>query len=523
MQTFARRWLAPLAALFLGAGCSSDPLSTDAVAVDDCTPAGERIGRSDDGLPTTEAIFSTIEDLVAIGYRRSGTPEGYRAAAYVRCQFEAIGLQDVGYERSRTWGWQVDDHGLWVGGEAIDSFPVAHSFVVPGEPSTFSTGPDGIEAELVDIGTGGTFSTIGKDLEGKLVLFDLTFDLPNLALLAFGEFLWDPDITIVSPPDTLFAANPFITNIISAVELAMEAGALGVVGVLSDYFDSKFYYNEFYRALDMTIPGVWVTRDEGARIRAMMAEADGPTTARLFMEGRRDDVEARSVIGFLPGRSQDTIQVQSHHDSTWDGATQDASGVAVLLAMAEYFAAQPAESREKTLMFTTFDTHFTGYQAHQDFIEKYVTDNRTPYKLVANVTVEHIAMQGVNRDGALELTGLVEPRGIMQNVSLPLRLNIIDAVVRNDLRRTVVMSANRVDMAGGLAGGEGIPTDASFAYVAGVPTVSLIAGPLYLYDKADTIDKVAVDELLPVSRAFVEIIEAIDATPSHRIGGPPLL
>ena len=36
----------------------------------------------------------------------------------------------------------------------------------------------------------------------------------------------------------------------------------------------------------------------------------------------------------------------------------------------------------------------------------------------------------------------------------------------------------------------GIPTDASFVLLAGVPIVSLIAGPMYMYDDADTMDKV---------------------------------
>lgn len=507
--------------LLLLGGCSDSGSSTE-VATSDCTPAGERLGYETDGMPRTEAIFSTIQDMVDIGYRRSGTPEVYQAAAYVRCQFEALGMVDVGYERAETWMWEADRHDLEVAGESIDSFPMAHSFVTPDAPSEFSTGPDGLQAEIVDIGSAGNLDMAGVDLEGKIALFDLTFDIPNAVLLAMGEFLWDPGLTIVQPLDTIFGSNPYISNISSAVEAAKEAGAAGVVGVLVDYFDSKYYYNEFYRALDITMPGLWVTAAEGERIRSLMAD-EAPTMARLDLEGRRELVEARSVIGVLPGKSRETIHIQSHHDSTWDGAVQDGSGVAVLLAMAEYFAQQPVESREKSLMFTTFDTHFTGYQAHQAFVEKYVTEQATPYELVANVTVEHIAKQAVNNDGALELTGLVEPRGIMQNLSLALRLRLINEVIEHDLRRTVVMSANRTNLVAGLLGSEGLPTDASFMYTSGVPTVSLIAGPLYLYDRADTIDKVAVDELLPMSRAMRDLVEAIDDTPAGQIGGPPLL
>ena len=38
------------------------------------------------------------------------------------------------------------------------------------------------------------------------------------------------------------------------------------VGVLTDYYDSNRYYNELYRALNVSIPGMWVTKAEGARV-----------------------------------------------------------------------------------------------------------------------------------------------------------------------------------------------------------------------------------------------------------------
>ena len=54
--------------------------------------------------------------------------------------------------------------------------------------------------------------------------------------------------------------------------------------------------------------------------------------------------------------------------------------------------------------------------------------------------------------------------------------------------------------------------------VAGIPTASLIAGPNYLYDEADTLDKIAKDQLVPVTKFFAELVEAMDATPSALIG-----
>lgn len=56
----------------------------------------------------------------------------------------------------------------------------------------------------------------------------------------------------------------------------------------------------------------------------------------------------------------------------------------------------------------------------------------------------------------------------------------------------------------------------------GVPTASLISGPLYLYDEADTLDKIDRAQLVPVTRAFIDIIDAVDATPSFLLGLLPV-
>lgn len=476
----------------------------------DCPPDAGSEAR---GMPDEDRIFSWIEYLVGIGYRRTGTEEGEMAAAYVKCQFEKLGLADVHYETATSWNWQVTDSSLSLEGEPIDSYPTAHTFVTPGEPSEFSTGPDGLTAEIVDVGLGTPVEMALQDVQGKIVLFDLKFLLPPAGFGAFMEFLWDPGLTIVEP--SFFVGNPFITSYETVAEAAMEAGAAGFVGVLADYFDSNKYHNEFYRRTEVTIPGFWVTRKDGARMREMMANADGAPTATLHMHGSREEAVARTVVGFLHGKSKDTIMVQSHHDSVFYGAVEDGSGTAAVLAQAQYFASQPPGSREKTLMFATFDSHFTGYQAHREFVRKYVTAKETPYNIVANVTLEHIGKQGTTGDdGQLEVTDLPEIRGVIENLGPTLKLSLIDSIIRHDLRRTAVLQGHILCPVGAL------PTDAGFICAAGVPTASLIAGPNYLYDKADTLDKVAREDLVPVTRIFAELIEAIDETPPELIGVP---
>ena len=500
--------LAAAGTLLLASCGSSTAPSGGGRSVVDAAPCARSTAPEAQGMPSTERIYGWIEDLVGIGYRRTGTLEGEKAAAYVKCQFESLGLQDVHYETAKSWNWSATRSSLKVNGEAVDSFPVAHTYVTVDQPSVFSTGPNGLSAEIVDIGSGVPL----RSVKGKIVMFDLKFLMPPALLALQIEFLWDPGLTTLEP--TLVIGNPFVTSYASTVERAMEDGAVGFIGVLSDYFDSNKYYNEFYRRTQVTIPGVWVTRKEGARIREMTGSGV-PATANMVMEGFRKEAIGRAVVGFLPGKSKDTIMVQSHHDSVFYGAVEDGSGTAAVLAQAQYYASQPAESRQKTLMFATFDTHFSGYQVHREFVRKYVIDKETPYNIVANVTLEHIGKQGIKgADDKLEITDKPELRAIIENMGPTLKLSMINSVIRHDLRRTALISGHVLCPIGAL------PTDAGFICAAGVPTASLIAGPNYLYDLADTLDKVAKDDLVPVTKVFIDLIDAIDSTPTALIGLP---
>ncbi len=460
------------------------------------------------GMPSGDRIFHWIEGIVAFGPRRTGTEANARSAAWVKCQFEALGLQGVHYVPATSWSWEATRHGLQVNGFNVDSFPIAFSGVTPGLPAAFSTGPQGLQAELVDVGEGKPLDLVAHPVKGRIAMFNLRFQVSTAFFLPVLEFLWDPKLTAFNAQ--LFVANPYQTNFVSVVQRLMDAGAVGVVGVLADYHESNRYYNEFYRRMEMTIPGVWVSPGEGARIRSW-SQGRQRLQARLDLEAERRAVTARAVVGVLPGRSTDAVMITSHHDSVWDGAVEDGSGTASVLAQAQYFSTRPDGPTDKTLIFATMDSHFTGYQVHKAFNEKWLSPE-SPYKVVANVTLEHIAKEAVQRGGQLQLSGRSEVFGIFENFSRPLRRALQSAIQRHDLRRTAILSGHT------LCNTVGIPTDASFTCTAGVPTASLISGPAYLYDEQDTLDKVDRERLLPVARVFADFIEAIDRTPSDRIG-----
>ena len=444
-------------------------------------------------VPSTDTIFGWIKDLTSVGYRRTGSPGSKRAAEYVRDKFKRFGLKKVAFQTAESFSWKVRNFSLSVDGRKQPSFPIAHSVTGFDGTGKKGTGPDGLTAPLVDVANG---DFTGKDVDGKIVVFNLKFlNLPIPLFRALADFNYDPNNTV---KDTDQLAQPYITNFTDVARKAMDGGAVGMVGVLADYFDSDKYYNEYYRRLDMTVPGVWVKPTVGTAIRSQLASKPS-ANANLKLNVTREPATARNVIGFLPGQSKETILISSHHDAVFKGAVEDASGTAEVLALAKYFGAMKQKQRKKSLMFATMDSHFTGYQAHQKFGEKYFTDPPESKRPVANLAIEHIGRQGLIENGQLKMTNQSEIQGILHNVGPRALESIKNAVVRNRVDRTTVLPAS-------VFGVEWIQTDASFAYEVGIPVVSLISGPVYLYDKQDTPDKVYKPHLRSVAKAFAEIV-----------------
>ncbi len=455
---------------------------------------------------TTTSIYATIEDLVAMAPRATGTPGGKAAAAYVHDRFDKAGLQTEVFETD-SYAWKAGDVELEVGDEKFACSPILHSGLTAHD--WVGTEDVDLEAEVIDIGSDHVKD---HDVRGKIVLFDLRFTMTLNHMRALSIWMYDPGKRMRSD-EIGKMRNPYITTLGKVMTQAKAAGAVGVIGVLVDYPESNRYHNEYYRKTLFELPGVWVTASEGKRLREALRTI---RTAELEMKITRKVVTSQTIIGILPGRTNETIMIQSHHDSVSPGAVEDASGTAEVIALAEHYgelAAKGAE-REKTLMFVTFDTHFTGYQSHMAFATKYALDDKSPYNIVLNATIEHVGRRAAKgADGGFQVYNATEPRGIFINVNPAFTKRVAGLVKKHDLYSTSLLGAAPMEMMS-----TGIPTDASFTFVAGVPTVSLVSGPLYLYDDADTLDCIDRDQLVPVAEFFIDVVDDAEAHNGQTLG-----
>jgi hypothetical protein len=111
------------------------------------------------------------------------------------------------------------------------------------------------------------------------------------------------------------------------------------------------------------------------------------------------------------------------------------------------------------------DTHFSDYNSHDAFIEKYLGK---VHNILADVCIEHIANEAEEKNGKLVLTGKVEPRIIFASKIGALLDITKEEIVRHKYKRTIVLPANMF--------GDEVPTDAGLFYDAGVPIISLVSG-----------------------------------------------
>jgi len=452
-------------------------------------------------LAGNDEIFGWIKEICALGNRRPGTPEDRKTAEYVLDHFKAFGL-DARLEPVPMPVWNATKWGLTVNGADVPCFYINHSYWTK-EFEGFTAGPGGIAAEMVYVGEGRADDFKGVDVRGKIVLVDVRFGvLRQSETTSVAYFGYDPRGTA---PADWSQPNPYSPdNFPSNFQRAAKRGAVGFVGILADYYDRNTFYNELYveEPCKWPIPGLWLSRSDGARLKASLKK-DG-NQATLVLDGTVTPGTAYNVIGMLSGKSDDIVMVHSHHDAPWSSAVEDASGVAEVLALAKYFGGVPKEQREKTLMFVSLDTHFSMYQGHLDLIKK-IRDRKM--NVIVDIVLEHIGKEVVEKDGQLVETGFVEPRGIFVTENPFLIALVTQAVERHNLERTVVLPTYTI---------LGVPTDAGDFNRRGFTVISLISPPLYIYDSIDTPDKVAFDQLNPVAQAFADIIVSIDRAPARQ-------
>lgn len=454
-----------------------------------------------------EEMLSWGKDLYDLGFKRPGTTQGRRAEDYLYGLVKGFGLPKVMLEDVPFWCWHPDKVHLAAntGSKTLTISP---------QPIVYTSfTPDcGISGEIVNIGAGKPDDIRSRNLEGKIAL--ATYNHGRLeyeSLREFGYYLHDPD-------DSLRGRGQVMSWIteeeMRVYEASVEAGAVGFIGVYPMNLTPYLCYEggNAFSGHTGSIPGVGLRKSEGDLLKKLMYS--GATDATIIQTGALERSCTRNIVGVIPGKSERVVQVTTHHDTMWLGATEDISGVMVVLSLAKALAGLYAKNPpEKTLAFVLEGAECLYVLGSRAYIGRHKND--LIKNLVVDLHIEHLAREFIEDEhGFLTDAGNVQPRALFVTDAGPLPRIVQEAVIKHDLRRTILMPADTP---------LGVPTDATAYNRAGLPVASFISPPIYWNALEDTWDKIAVDSLLPTARAYADIIERLMVVDPDLIRkpGPP--
>ena len=100
-----------------------------------------------------------------------------------------------------------------------------------------------------------------------------------------------------------------------------------------------------------------IGNEDGTAIRQMIERRQNPKLhVRLQIE-MKTGLKSTNVFAVLPGSTDEYVSVMAHTDSFFEGAMDNASGVATNVALAEYYAGVPKSQRRRSMWFFTTSAH----------------------------------------------------------------------------------------------------------------------------------------------------------------------
>jgi hypothetical protein len=284
-------------------------------------------------------IHEYVADLTAISrrYRDQGHPQFWgriigtsadaETAQWVLDKFKLFGLADAHiqpFDLPPQWmpqAWKV----VVKGGDKTLSLDAAQPAY-----QTTATPPEGLDLEAVYVGTGSEADFAGRDVRGKAV-FMFSMPLPGS---------WRHTATAEG-----------------ALRRAEAKGAAAIFAIIALPGNIR---TQLYPT-GTRVPTFSLGMDDGYAIRDLIgASAQAPHVSIHLDVKMTPDLKTGTVWGTLPGTTDETVYILAHRDGWFESGTDNASGVATMVGLAEYFSKIPKEKLRRTIMFVGTTGHHNG-------------------------------------------------------------------------------------------------------------------------------------------------------------------
>jgi hypothetical protein len=194
----------------------------------------------------------------------------------------------------------------------------------------------GITAEAIWVGVGAAPDLLGRDLKGK-------------AVLVYSTFVPGGRSHSASDRAGLFNSDTLVT----------KAGAAMIINVMAVPGNGQFDPEGAPAGPD-AVPTMTISQDEGFLLRDLLASGQKVRISLKLDIEHRENVSSQNVYAVLPGASSEEIMVMSHTDGFFQGAMDNASGMATAIDIARHYAAIPQAQRPRTMVFVATPDHHHG-------------------------------------------------------------------------------------------------------------------------------------------------------------------
>ena len=292
--------------------------------------------------------------------RIAGTEYERMTNEWTAAQFRRAGLEDVRiqeFDLPPQWfptSWEMAASG---GGKTI---PLATAFPLFNSVGTSGT----VTLEPVWLGMGTAADFADRTVTGKAAVL---YGFPNPG----GR------------------GNTALT--FGALRRAEEAGAAAVLMIVGFPGNVVNQPQGGATVPPAKVPVLMLGDQDGRAIREMIERRQSPSIRLRLTVETRTGLKTANVWGTLPGATDEQVALMAHADAFFEGAMDNASGMATLVALAEHYTKVPKAERRRTMtFFTTFAHHSpSGEQAGIRWVHNHMQAMFAETALLINL--EHTA------------------------------------------------------------------------------------------------------------------------------------
>ena len=302
-----------------------------------------------------EHLKQYVEELCAISRRYrdaghqfwgriTGTEADAENAQWMLAKFHQIGLSEV-HEQTLDlppqWMPQSWSVAASANGKTLQMDTAQPTYLAAGTPA------EGLNLQAVYVGLGSDADlALSLDVKGKAVFFYST--------------------------DLASRHAPIMDN---AIKRIGERGATAIFIIQGLPGNEK---TQFY-PVNSPVPTFSLGQKDGLAMRDLIAQAGaGETHVKVVLDVKRvPNLKSATVWGTLPGMTDESDVIVAHRDGWFEGANDNAAGVATMIGLAEYFAKMPKEQRRRTIVFAGTNGHHDNgaesgvwFQQHPEFFAK---------------------------------------------------------------------------------------------------------------------------------------------------------